>query len=163
MLSRSSFWVLVLILIGVGVAGPILIPPPQPDNVEIQVLEQFYGGQRIWAVGVGVFVGLLMGVLATQGVLHKPGERAADYDGRVVVRGFWSGSLAAVVSIIVMTLGAVITSIEPLSPIQKAEMTVFSGEGATVFCLASAVALITYSGCIRLRTWGGQYSIVPRG
>lgn len=162
MLSRSFYWMVFLALAAIAVAGFLFIEPPQPDNVEIEVLQQFYRGQSIWAAVIGVAVGLIAGLSAPAGVFHQARDRAKDYDGRVAKRGFWSGLIATLVAIAGMTIAAVVTSIEPLAPLQKAELTVFSGRAAVVFAIAAAITLVVYATATRTRAWGGQYSLLKR-
>lgn len=163
MLSRKLYFTVVALFISIAVAGFLFLEPPQPDNVDIEVLVQFYTGQAMWAAAIGFGIGAIIGFTAANALLHQPRERASDYDGRVITRGYWAGVWAVLVSLVVMILAAVVTSIEPLAPLQKAQLTVLSGRAFLVFAIGFAVALITYSLVTRMRPWGGQYAFFRRG
>lgn len=162
MLSRSSFWMAFLVLTAISVAGFLFLEPPQPDNVDTEVLQQFYRGQSIWAAVIGVAVGLIVGLSAPAQVFHQPRDRAKDYDARVARRGYWSALFAALIALLAMGVAAVVTTMGPLAPLQKAQLAVFSGRAAAVFAIAAALTLLVYAIATRTRTWGGQYSLLGR-
>jgi predicted lysophospholipase L1 biosynthesis ABC-type transport system permease subunit len=148
----------VFVFIAIAAAGFLFLEPPQPENVEIQVIEQFYIGQAMWAAAIGLVVGAIIGFTAPSALLHQPRERASDYEGRVITRGFWSGIWASLVSLVAMVVAATVTSIPPLAPMEKAQLTVLSGRAFAVFSIAFVISLLTYSIATRTRPWGGQYA-----
>jgi hypothetical protein len=161
-LTKNSYFALVLIAAAVGIGGFLFLEPPQPENIAIALLETFYKGQALWAVAIGLFVGGILGFTAPNRIFHEPRDRARDFDGRVISRGLWSGIWAILASTVVMILASIVTSIPPLAPLEKVRLTVFSGRAAAVFGIAFAIALVVYGVVIRTRSWGGQYTLIKR-
>jgi hypothetical protein len=161
-LSRSFYWMALLVFVGIAAMGILLIPPPDNPFVDQADLQQFYFGQSILAAVVGTAVGLTAGISAPSIVFHGTRDRAQDFDGRVAQIGLLATLIVVLIDLAVMTVVASVSTLGPLGPAAKAVLAVLSTKAAVTLAISAAMTLATYAVATRSRAWGGQYSLIRR-
>jgi hypothetical protein len=136
--------------------------PPQPGNVEIRSLEQYYFYQYFVAAAVGLSAGLALGWLARGHVYHDPGETAVSYNRRVIGRGIAAGGVAIVLALIVAVVFAVAWTLEPLAPLEKARLVIASALFLVILAIAGVMSLLAFFVITRATAWSGQYALLPK-
>ena len=81
-MSARVFWFMVAAAAAVIILGLLFFTPPQPENVEIRSIEEYYQYQSVVAAIAGIVVGAIMGWLARGSIYHEPRDRGSDYDRR---------------------------------------------------------------------------------
>jgi hypothetical protein len=161
-MSAKTFWFVAAIGVAVIVAGLLFFNAPQPGNVEIQSLEQYYNDQYLVAAAVGLIVGLLFGWLTRGNVYHDPRESAVSYNRRVIARGVVAGGVAIALAFLVACVFAVAWTLDPLAPLEKVTLVVASGLFVVILAIAGVVSLLAFAMITRAKPWSGQYALLPR-
>src|SRR5687767_1992292 len=127
-MSKSMYWVIVAVLVAFAIAGSlVLFQPPQPENVEIQLLENFYRNQYVIAGLIGLVIGAVWGFGSTRRIRHRARERGTDFAGRVVLSGLWGGLVGVAWAVLATIIYATFTEFGPLAPLEKVQLVVQSG------------------------------------
>ena len=147
---------------GVVIYGWLFFSPPQPENVEIRSLEEYYRSQYIVAAVAGIVVGAVMGWLARGRIYHEPRDRGDDYNQRVIGRGLLTGGVSIVLVSVISAAMAVWWTLEPLAPLEKVTLVMGSGMFLVVLLIGGASSLIIYALMTRSTAWSGQYTLIKR-
>lgn len=161
-MNAKAYWIIVAIVLILAIAGAISLEPPQREEIELQLLVDFFRNQYVVAAVIGLVCGGMFGWLARRSVRHRPGDRGADFDSRVAVRGLMAGVLAVVVTTLATLTAAYVASWEPLAPGEKVILTAQAALFYVVLAIAFVSALVTYALLTRAGAWGGQYALVRR-
>jgi hypothetical protein len=161
-MSARLFWAIVVAATALVIFGLLFFNPPQPENVEIRSIEEYYRVQSILAAVAGILVGVVMGWLARGNVYHEPRDRGDDYNQRVIGRGLLTGAVSVILVSVISAAMAVWWTLEPLAPLEKVTLVMGSGMFLVVLLIGGAAALVVYALMTRSTAWSGQYTLIKR-
>ena len=139
-----------------------MLQPPQPENVEIRLLEEFYRSQYVVSSTIGLLVGLGFGWLATRRIRHKPEDRGADFNSRVMNWGMASAAVATLTAGFTAATMASLSPFDPFAPTERVMLVIGSGLFVVILAFAFATALLAFAAYSRFPQWGGRYAILRR-
>ena len=161
-MNARFFWIIAGLALVFAVAGALSFDPPQREDVELQLLVDFFRNQYVVAAVIGLVCGGLIGWLARRSIRHRPGDRGTDFDSRVAVRGLVAGMVAVLVTALATLSAAYLASWEPLAPGEKVVIAAQAALFYVVLAIAFVCALGTYALLTRVGAWGGKYALVSR-
>jgi hypothetical protein len=161
-MNARFFWLIAGLVLVFAVFGAVSFDPPQREDIELQLLVDFFRNQYVVAAVIGLASGGLLGWLARRSIRHRPGDRGVDFDSRVAARGLVAGFVAVLFTSLATLTAAYLASWEPLAPGEKVVIVAQAALFYVVLAIAFVSALAMYALLTRVGAWGGQYALVSR-
>ena len=159
---RTLYWSLFLVALVMVGAGLWAFSSPPSTVVLADLLDQWYRQKSLLSLAVGACVGLLAGLGGTSRLRHRPNGPASAFLNQVAGIGIAAAVAAAIVAILLSSWLAYGAEFGPLSPAEKVELVALSGIGRFAALIGASIAasLLVFAVVTRVRTWGGQYSLL---